>query len=378
MGGSLIEDAKKRVCYFCERWGSGGIESFLNNVLCHLDLSSLEVDIVATSLEVSIFTERLRQQGVGVYELTGSPQNIYRNSREFLKIVKEHHYDVLHLNLFHGLSLRYAWLADRAGIPVIITHSHNTGLRKSPARSLKLFIHSLSKMIFSGCATDLWACSAPAAEFLFSSKALRKRGFRFVPNGIDTQRFAFQRYSRETLRERLNISGAIVIGSVGRLCSQKNQSFLLDAFRAVLRREPLARLLLVGDGEEMFALRKKAARLGVLEKVVFYGTTPSIEELLWAMDVFAFPSRFEGLGIAAVEAQAAGLPVVMSEFVPEEARLTEAVRVVPLSSGPEGWAEALLGAVAEPTDRLAGVAGVRNAGFDIADVAGEIGAYYLR
>lgn len=88
----MIEDAKKRVCYFCERWGSGGIESFLNNVLCHLDLSSLEVDIVATSLEVSIFTERLRQQGVGVYELTGSPQNIYRNSREFLKIVKEHHY----------------------------------------------------------------------------------------------------------------------------------------------------------------------------------------------------------------------------------------------------------------------------------------------
>lgn len=374
----MIEAGKRRVCCFCERWGSGGIESFLNNVLCHQDLSSLEIDIAAARLEASIFTEELRQRGIRFYELSGAPQNVYKNSVEFLKLTRTRRYDVVHLNVFHGWSLRYAWLAKRAGVPVVIAHSHNTALRKSPAQPLKLFIHSLSKMIFSGCATDLWACSAPAAEFLFSSKARQKRGFRFVPNGIDTQRFAFNKHSREALRERLNISGAIVIGSVGRLCSQKNQNFLLDALRAVLYREPQARLLLVGDGEEMSALRKKAARLGVLEKVVFYGTTPFIEELLWAMDVFAFPSRFEGLGLAAIEAQAAGLPVVMSEFVPEEARLTEAVRVVPLSSGEEGWADALLGGAAEPADRLAGAAGVRNAGFDIADVAGEIGAYYLR
>lgn len=379
MGGNLTGTEKRRICCFCERWGSGGIESFLNNVLCHLDLSSLEIDIAAARLEASIFTEGLRQRGVRFYELSGAPQNVRKNRVEFLKLTKTRRYDVVHLNVFHGWSLRYAWLAKRAGVPVVIAHSHNTALRKSPARPLKLFIHALSKMVFSGCTTDLWACSAPAAAFLFSSAALRKKGFSFVPNGIDTRRFAFNRHIREELREELNMDGAFVIGSVGRLCSQKNQSFLLDVFRAVLHQEPDSRLLLVGDGEDRAALQKKAERLGVLEKVIFYGTSASIEKLLWAMDVFAFPSKFEGLGIAAIEAQAAGLPVVMSEFVPEEAQLAQSVQVVPLKKGPEQWADALLSAARTPPEaRMAGAACVREAGFDISDVAREIGMYYRR
>lgn len=370
---------RRRICCFCERWGSGGIESFLNNVLCHLDLSSLEIDIVAARLEPSVFTEELRQRGVRFYELAGSPRNAYKSGREFLKIIGTRRCDVVHLNVFHGWSLRYAWLARRAGVPSVIAHSHNTALRKSPLRPLKMRVHTLSKMAFSGCATDLWACSAPAAEFLFSSRALQKKGFHFVPNGIDTRRFAFNRHIREELREELNMGGACVIGSVGRLCSQKNQSFLLDAFRCVLHREPGARLLLVGGGEDTAALRKKAEQLGIRDKVIFYGTSASIEKLLWAMDVFAFPSRFEGLGIAAVEAQAAGLPVVMSEFVPEEARLAQSVQVVPLKNGPERWAEALLNAARTPPEaRRAGSACVREAGFDISVVAGQIGMYYRR
>lgn len=370
---------KRRICCFCERWGSGGIESFLNNVLCRLDTSSLELDIVTVSLETSIFTEELRQRGVRFYELTEKQQNVYKSSRKFLKIVRDRRYDVVHLNVFHGFSLRYAWLAKRAGVPVVIAHSHNTALRKSPVRPLKLFIHSLSKTVFSGCATDLWACSAPAAEFLFSSRVLRKKGFQFVPNGIDTRRFAFNLHIREKLRETLNMGGAVVIGNVGRLCSQKNQSFLLDVFRAVQHKEPRSRLLLVGEGDDMAVLQKKAERLGIQEKVIFYGTSTSIEELLWAMDVFAFPSKFEGLGIAAVEAQAAGVPVVMSEFVPQEARLAKGVQVVPLKSGPGRWAEALLRAAGGPAEnRTAGAACVRKAGFDVSDVAGQIGVYYQR
>lgn len=296
-----------------------------------------------------------------------------------MEILQDRRYDVVHLNIFHGWSLRYAWLAKYAGVPTIVAHSHNTALRKSTVWPLKMLIHTLAKGFFSGYPTDFWACSALAANFLFSAKVLQKRGFHFVPNGIDTQRFAFSQHVREKLREKLNISGTYVIGNVGRLCGQKNQSFLLDVFRVALHKVPEASLLLVGEGRDMAALRKKAERLGVQKNVIFYGTSQSIEELLWAMDVFAFPSKFEGLGIAAVEAQAAGLPVVMSEFVPEEARLAKKVQVVPLEDGPERWADALLGAAFENTTvRMAGASDVRNAGFDIADVAGQIEKFYLR
>lgn len=358
-------EKKRRVCCFCEQWESGGIESFLNNMLIRMDLSRLEVDIVAARLGESVFTGPLKACGVRFYELSGQPNETVRNHRAFRRLLEERRYDVVHLHVFQGLSLAYARLAKKAGVPVRIAHSHNTDLRQSPARWLKLCLHAWGRRRYAGDCTDLWACSGAAARFLFA-----EREYRFIPNGIETGRFRFDPAVRARVRAELGMEDAFVVGNVGRLSTQKNQMFLLEVFRELLALAPGSRLLLVGEGEALPALKERAERLQIADHVIFYGLSDQVEQLLWAMDVFAFPSLFEGFGIVAIEAQAAGLPVLCSDKVPPEAMVTEQAVQLNLSAGPRAWAEAALNWAA--ADRGPGAEAVAAAGFDAWTVADSI------
>lgn len=356
----------KRVCCFCESWESGGIESFLCNILLHMDLSGLEVDIVAARLEESVFTEPLKVRGIRFYELSGKANETLRNHRAFRRLLKERKYDVLHLNIYQSLSLAYARLARNAGVPVRIAHGHNTALRRSPTRRLKLALHHWAGKKYGGDVTHRWACSAMAAEFMFGSAA----DFTFIPNGINTERFRFDPDTRTRIRKELGVENALVVGNVGRLCYQKNQSFALDVFQILHQRQPESVLLLVGEGEDRKALEEKAKALGIEDSVIFCGITDRVEQLYWAMDVFLFPSRFEGLGIVAIEAQAAGLPVLCSENIPREALITEWAARLKLSDGPRVWAEKTL--ALKGIDREGSTDKVAAAGFDIRTVAERI------
>ena len=366
----------KRVCIFCERWESGGIESFLYNVLTRIDLSVIRVDLVAASLGESIFTRELKERGVRFLELSGSLRKTAENFRRLRALMDEFHYDVFYLNAYQGLSLACLRLARKAGVSVRIAHSHNTALRKSPARPLKLAVHRWAKERYTREATDLWACSSSAAEFLFSGHELEDRGFRMIPNGIDTRRFRFDPAVRDAVRRELGFDGLFVVGNVGRLCYQKNQSFLLDAFAELLKKKSESRLLLIGEGEDKRILLEKAQKLKIDGKVWFYGSCDRVEHLLWAMDVFVLPSRFEGLPVTGIEAQAAGVPCVFSDAVTQECRLTDSVRFLSLSVGAEVWAGGILQAGVSEHFRESEFF-VREAGFDIAQVAGGIEKYFL-
>ena len=253
----------KRVCIYCQTWESGGIEAFISNILTHMDLSELDVDIVADVLKESVFTDKLKTAGITFRELSGSQRSVIQNYRLFMELMREQNYDVIHLNVFQALPLAYLLVAKRSAVSVRIAHSHNTMLRKSATRVLKMMIHKTASRVFANAATDLWSCSADAARFMFPASVLRKRECRFIPNGIELSRFRFDLREREKLREQLNLDNAFVIGNVGRLCYQKNQSFLIDVFYKIHARDSSARLLLVGEGEDKPLLREKAQRLGI-------------------------------------------------------------------------------------------------------------------
>jgi len=367
-----------KVCCFCERWGSGGIESFLHNVLMRMDLTQIQIDVIAVSLEQSVFTDPLRQHGVRFYELSGSQHDLWQNYCQFTDLLRKEKYDVIHFNLYHGLSLYYVHLAEQAGVPIRIVHSHNAALRKSAGKPLKLLVHNVAKMLFTDCGTDFWACSAPAAQFLFSRKAISRHGFRFIPNGIETERFQFNFSGREAVRTELGIAGEFVIGNVGRLCAQKNQEFLLDMFANLLPQKPASRLLLVGEGKKSDELKRKAARLGIADKVIFYGVSSHVEQLMWAMDAFVMPSHFEGLPVTGIEAQAAGLPCLFSENITEACKITPFSKFLPLSAGSAAWGQAVLELASEPRRREEGAELVRNAGFDIQMVSLQVQEQYMR
>jgi len=362
--------ATKRICVFCERWESGGIESFLCNVLRRADLSGLEVDLVAARLDSSVFTQPLQDCGVRFYQLSGKQNDLAANHRMFRALLQQRQYDVVHLNIFQGMSLYYAHLAKQAGVPVRIAHSHNTDLRQSLTRPLKLWLHRRYARRYTGDATALWACSQRAAEFMFPARLLQARGYTFIPNGIDTGRFRFDPAARDAARQELGLADQFVMGSVGRLCYQKNQAFLLDVMAEAIKLRPDCRLLLVGEGEDRPALEEKAKALGIADRVIFYGTTNQVERLFWAMDVLAFPSRFEGLPVVAVEAQAAGLPIVCSEHITNQAFITPNVQQLPLSAGAAEWAAALLNCTSG--ERQSAHEAVARAGFDVACVASTV------
>ena len=367
----MKENQPRRVCIFCECWESGGIESFLLSALSDMNLEGMEIDIVVSQLKGGIFLEKAAKLGINFRELSGSQRKLFKNYRSFGKILRERGYDVIHLNIFHALSFVYGAIAKGFGVKKRIVHSHNTDLRKTAAKKVKIAVHNISKHIFYRCFTDYWACSSAAARFMFPKKITDNDRYSFIPNGIDIERFTFDKEKRFAFREKLKIGDKPLIVNIGRLTEQKNQSFLLDAVNVLAKRDMEFVLLLAGEGDKgkLDELKKKAENLGMADKVVFYGATSDIPSVLSAADVLAFPSLFEGLGIVTIEAQAAALPVVCSENIPDEAFVTDYIVSVGLNA--QEWANALEGAFrADRTSDTASL--IKSKGYDIKSVAGRI------
>lgn len=359
---------KRRICVFCETWASGGIESFLANVLLRQDMSEMEIDVVVAEKHDSVYTTPLEAHGIRFISLSGSPWRLLDNWGRFRRLLAERSYDTVYVNAFQALSLRYGMLSRRAGVPIRILHSHGKDIRAHCLRPMKLMLHYIARALYGNVGTEYYACSEDAAAFLFSPRLRENKTVRFIPNGIDTGRFCFRKKVREQIRRELGLQDRFVLGYIGRLNEEKNPSFLLDTLQAILLAYPNACLLLAGEGKLRERLEKRAAELKVQDHILFYGVTDKPWELYWAMDVFLFPSLFEGLGIAAVEAQCAGLPLVCSEHVPDQALITDLAKCVPLTGGAEAWAKAVLG-LNPPKDREQYAKIVKEAGFDIENVS---------
>lgn len=324
-----------RICCFCLCWSSGGIEAFLSSTLANICLDGIEIDIVAAVLEPSVFTEKLREKGVRFYSLSGKRWAVLKNGRMFRSLIKNRRYDAIHFNLYEALSLCYLVIAARLGVKTRIVHAHQAGLRKSFFRPIKAAVHRAFSAAFCRFATERFACSTQTGGFFFPKGC----DFGVLPNGIEPKRFTFDENDRIIARTALGIANEPVIGTVGRLSSEKNQIFLLDILKSVQQKLPDSKLLIVGDGDELSALKQRANQLGISDSVIFFGSSDSPERLMSAMDIFVLPSLVEGFGIAAVEAQANGLVSICSENVAGEAALTPLFHRMTLADGADFWAE---------------------------------------
>lgn len=228
--------------------------------------------------------------------------------------------------------------AAQYGIPVRICHSHVVKPNGGIANKV---LHSMHRKKIPSLTTLNLACSQEAGSFAFGNAP-----FTVLTNAFDIEEFAFDRDTRMSVRSELGVSGKFAIGLVGRLAPEKNQLFLVELMPEILKRRPDAVLVLIGEGRLRQELEQRIAALGLTGSVTLIGARADIHRTLSALDVFAFPSLHEGLGLAAVEAQANGLPVVMSDTVPELAVASMSVQRVSLED-PNVWVEALLGASRE-------------------------------
>ena len=195
-----------------------------------------------------------------------------------------------------------------------------------------------------------------------------------INNGIETDRFSFSPEVREAVRKELGLGDALVLGHVGRFAPQKNHAFLLDIFHQVHEKNHNAVLLLAGTGPLEDTVKRKAEQLGLMDHVRFLGVRPDVNRILQAVDVFVLPSLYEGLSIAAVEVQAAGVPCIISDAVPKACALTDLVEFVPLEASPAHWADVILQRCA--SDRTDRSEEIRSAGYDIQSTADWLQDFY--
>ena len=280
-------------------------------------------------------------------------------------------YAVVHSHVFQ-LDFLIFRLAHKYGIKTCISHAHTT---KWADYRFRVIRNRIMAIPVPYCA-DVWgACSIAAGEFLYGKTFARSPKRWVVHNAIEVQRFAFDADSRKRVRREFGYTDEIVLGNVGRLSPPKNQTFLLDIMKTLLENgQTQYRMLIVGDGELREELLAKVERRGVHEYVTFAGMRSDIPEMLWAMDIFLFPSLYEGLGIAGIEAQATGLPCIFSEEVPREAMVTEAW-YLPINKGAEMWATAIR-QMSTLSKRDLQAAKFFEAGYDIATEAEKITRYY--
>ena len=288
-------------------------------------------------------TPEYRKYGFEVYELKGVQRDDAKAFRQEIGRILDNGFDILHLHTSSWRGFMIEEIAMERGIPRVIVHSHSAGIDEGTLgeREERIRTHESFKREFSmDYATDVWACSRLAADWLYGEAIPRER-IRIMPNAIDTDKYRYQPERREQIREQLGLRDKLVVGNIGRYAYQKNQEFLIRAFAEACREDGRLHLLCLGEGELLSRLTECIHTLGIAERVHLLGWKENVEDYLQAMDVFCLPSRFEGLPISVIEAQTAGIRCLVADTVTEEVKLTELVTFLPLEEG--RWAREILG-----------------------------------
>ena len=357
-----------RVLQVVTNMDRGGLESMLMNYYRHIDREKIQFDFLVHRQERAAFDDEIEALGGRIYRLS----RLVPWSKSYLSALNrffdEHTgYKVVHVHQ-DCLSSVILKAAKQHDVPVRIAHSHSANQDKNLKYPIKLWY----KRSIPEYATNLFACGKDAGDWMFGGAS-----YQIINNAIDVAAYTYGSTKRQEMRRQLGLENEFTIGHVGRFNQPKNHPFLLDIFAALLKKEPNAALLLVGGGEGMPKIQAKAQELGIAERVHFLGVRSDVADLMQAMDVFVFPSLYEGLPVTMVEAQASGLPCIISDKVPPECILTDGlVNIMPLSVRPEAWAERILTMRAIPrTDRREEIAAH---GFDISTEAVKLQEFYIK
>jgi len=321
------------VCEFVGNMNGGGVEAVVMNYYRHVDRSKVQFDFVVTDSSTIVPRSEMESLGARVYVVPAYTNLIaFRKATyELFNTHPEWRIVHAHMNALNVFPLKEA---EKAGVPVRISHSHSTAGRGETAKNV---VKTVLKTQANRYPTERFACSTFAGEWLFG----KDMPFTVVYNAIDLGRFFFSEDTRAKVRASLGLDdNQFVIGHVGRFVPQKNHRFLLESFERVVKRRNDVILVLVGTGEGEAFAKSWVREQGLTGKVKFLGQRGDVEELYQAFDAFVLPSIYEGLGIVGIEAQASGLPCLFSDRITREVDVTNGCEFLPVDN-PAVWANAL-------------------------------------
>ncbi|OLU38469.1 glycosyltransferase [Ileibacterium valens] len=315
------------------------------------------VDFLLGKGALSEMKLELDKRNVNYYEGPDREYNVLRYLFFLYKLLRANNYDIIHI---HGNSATMALdllIAKLCNVKVRIAHSHNT-VTKHP------ILHRILQPILSDLTTIPVACGKDAGEFLFGSK----RMIVTIPNSIDVNLFKFNPIVRKKIRKELNVDNKIVLGHIGRYSYQKNHNLLIDVYYEYYKSHPNSVLILIGDGELRESIENKINLLGLKDNVIILGNLSNVQDILNAMDIFLLTSRYEGLSVTAIEAQASGLPCLLSDRISKETKISDNCFFVKSSSEIQNWIEELDKINLYKVDRLKGYEAVKASGYDLSNL----------
>lgn len=356
-----------RVLQVVTYMGRGGLETMIMNYYRRMDRSLVQFDFLVHRDFRADYDDEIEALGGRIFRIprlvpwSGS----YKKALDtFFKTHPEYKIVHVHQDCLSGVILK---AAKQNGIPVRIAHSHSS----SQDKNLKYLIKLYYKRQIPRNATKLFACGKEAGDWMF-----RGASYRVINNAVDTAKYTYSPEMRNQMRKQLGIRpDAPVIGHVGRFDAVKNHTFLLDCFLQIRKQRDDAILLLVGDGGLRQQIQEKAMACGLADSVIFTGLRRDVPELMQAMDVFVFPSLYEGIPLTLIEAQAAGLPCLVSDGVPRECAKTDLVVRCKLKDGASIWTEKIL-QMLHIARRDTG-AQIAQAGYDLKENAMWLQNFYL-
>lgn len=322
-----------RVAQIVGKWVGGGVEAVIMNYYRNIDRTKIQFDFICDDDSTNIPYDEIEKLGGNVI-LIPPYQKIFKYHKKLKKILKEGNYKIVHSHI-NTLSVFSLYAAKCAGVPVRIAHSHSTTNKKEKKKNIiKIMLRPFAKLF----ATNYMACTEHAGRWMFGNKEFERKNVTILNNAIDVENFKFNEFIRKDVRNKLNINDdTVVVGHIGRFVEQKNHEFLIDVFNEYHKHNNNSILLLVGQGPLMKEIEDKVHELKIEENVLFLGQRSDVNELYQAMDIFLFPSLYEGLGMVAVEAQVAGCACICSTEVPIAAKISNNIEFIDLNENVSVW-----------------------------------------
>lgn len=352
----------------------GGAETMVMNYLRAIDRSRVIFDFLVHRPEKGAYEDEIEQLGGKIFRLPAIQPTKLKSYKRAVSLFFDTHPEY---NMIHGHCSELGYYiyreAHRRGFAYIAAHAHNYPQNFD----IKTPVRNTLKHLMRPFLTHRFTCGKKSAEWLFGKKLAEDT--IFLPNAIDAHAFSYERVRQDSIRSKYGWNGKFVLGNVARFSSQKNHLFLLEIFSHILRKQPSSLLVLVGSGGDMEQkVRDTVRSMGITENVLFMGSRTDIADLLQGFDIFLFPSKFEGLSVSQLEAQAAGVKIVNSTSIPREgAIIPELVKSVSLKRTADNWADIVL-QNASDYDRKDRSKEVVNAGFDIKDNAQWLQEFYIK
>ena len=354
-----------------------GAETVVMNLMRTIDREAVHFDFLVHTQAHCDYDDEIQSLGGSIYRV---PHFNIVNAATYRRACRQLFEEHPEIQVVHGhigsSSALYLDEASKAGCATVV-HSHRDSPKPTSLKAIarrkaySALIRSTPKV-----ADEFLACSQQAGIDRFGAEIVSGEHFHIMRNAIDLARYACDDESHKSAKERLGFQGIPLVGNVARLSPEKNHSFLLNVFARALPYVPQAKLLLVGRGPLESALKEMAVQLDIADSVCFLGVRDDVPEILKALDVFVFPSFMEGLPLVTVEAQAAGVPSIVSNAIPDEAIVTNVVERLSLEEGIDEWAALLVALLEARLTRTCTTPNVRANGFDINDVASWMARFY--